>query len=83
MPRKLSTTLNYFLLKLNSNIAKRPTPSSFTPKSKRQKIQGESSLEGTLLQPDYSHFTRKCKLSSFLNQDYKEYRVRNFECKRT
>ncbi|CEJ03842.1 hypothetical protein RMCBS344292_17817 [Rhizopus microsporus] len=74
MPRKLSTTLNYFPLKLNSNIAKRPTPPSSTPKSKRQKIQGEPSIEGISLQPDYTHFTRKC---------YKEYRVRNFECKGT
>ncbi|CEG82550.1 hypothetical protein RMATCC62417_16606 [Rhizopus microsporus] len=44
---------------------KRPTPPSSTPKYKRQKTQGESSLEGILLQPDYSHFTRKY---------YKEYR---------
>ncbi|KAL4214050.1 hypothetical protein AB4K20DRAFT_1973685 [Rhizopus microsporus] len=71
MPCKLSTTLNYFLLKLNSNIAKRPTPSSSIPKSKRQKTQGESSLEGISLQPDYSHFTRKY---------YNEYRVRNSKC---
>ncbi|KAL4212630.1 hypothetical protein AB4K20DRAFT_1440769 [Rhizopus microsporus] len=74
MPCKLSTTLNHFLLKLNSNIAKGSTPSSSTSKSKRQKTQCKSSLKGISSQPDYSHFTRKCKVSSFLNEDYKEYR---------
>ncbi|ORE19865.1 hypothetical protein BCV71DRAFT_289915 [Rhizopus microsporus] len=54
--------------------SKRPASSSSAPKSKRQKTQCKSSLKGILLQPDYSHFTRKCKVSSFLNEDYKEYR---------
>ncbi|CAO3659658.1 unnamed protein product [Rhizopus microsporus] len=63
--------------------SKRPTPSSSIFKSKRQKAQGGSSLESISLKPDYNHFTRKCKVSFFLNQDYKEYRVRNFECKGT
>ncbi|PHZ16835.1 uncharacterized protein RHIMIDRAFT_247297 [Rhizopus microsporus ATCC 52813] len=53
---------------------KRLAPSSSAPKSKKQKIQTESSLEGISLQPDKSYFTRKCKISSFLNQGYKEYR---------
>ncbi|CEG84312.1 hypothetical protein RMATCC62417_18133 [Rhizopus microsporus] len=74
MPHKLSTALNYFPLKLNFNTAKRPTTSSSTPKSKRQKPQPESSLEGISLQPDKSYFSQKCKVSFFLNQDYKEYR---------